>query len=392
MARAKVIHIITKMELGGAQQNTLYTVTHLDSQKFIPYLVTGCGGELFKEALNFRNIFIAKDLVREIRPLQDVKAFFQICELIKKIAVLNPASAPLIVHTHSSKAGILGRWAAWWMSIPIIIHSIHGFGFHDYQPNLIRNLFIFLEKFTALVTTKFIAVSAANWQKGVGFSLFPPEKAVVIRSGIDIARVQNPRVSRTEFRKSLDIPETAPVVAMIACLKPQKAPLDFIRVCEHVAREIPHAYFLVVGDGELREAVEHEIKDRKLQHRLHLLGWRTDIPEILNAIDVLVLTSRWEGLPRVFPEAMAAGVPVVATRVDGAPEAIKDGVNGFLLAPGDVTGIAHQTIALIKNPFQRRSMGRQGSQMVEEFAIERMVQQQESLYDMLLAECKPGLS
>jgi glycosyltransferase involved in cell wall biosynthesis len=392
MARAKVIHIITKMELGGAQQNTLYTVTHLDSQKFIPYLVTGRGGELFNEAINFRNIFIAKDLVREIRPLQDVKAFFQICEFIKKIAALNPASAPLIVHTHSSKAGILGRWAAWWMSIPIIIHSIHGFGFHDYQPTLIRNLFIFLEKFTALVTTKFIAVSAANWQKGVGISLFPPEKAVVIRSGIDIARVQNPRVSRTEFRKSLDIPETAPVVAMIACLKPQKAPLDFIRVCAHVAREIPHAYFLVVGDGELREAVEHEIKDRKLQHRLYLLGWRTDIPEILNAIDVLVLTSRWEGLPRVFPEAMAAGVPVVATRVDGAPEAIKDGVNGFLFAPGDVTGIAHQTIALIKNPLQRRSMGRQGSQMVEEFAIERMVQQQESLYDMLLAECKPGLS
>ncbi len=392
MERAKVIHIITKMELGGAQQNTLYTVTHLDSQQFIPYLITGRGGELYNEARTFPNIFIAKDLVREIRPVKDIKAFLQLCRLIKKIAALSPVSAPMIVHTHSSKAGILGRWAAWWMSTPIIIHSIHGFGFHDGQPPLVKSFFIWLEKLAALVTTKFIAVSVANRQKGIDLSLFSPQKAVVIRSGIDIKRVQNPRLSRTEFRKSLGIPETAPVVAMIACLKPQKAPLDFIRVCGYVSRELPQTYFLLVGDGELREAVEDEITQRGLRHCLYVLGWRNDIPEILNATDVLVLTSRWEGLPRVFPEAMAAGVPIVATRVDGAPEAIKDGVNGFLLAPGDVLGIAHKTIDLIKNPAHRRRMGLQSYRMVEEFAIERMVQQQMSLYGKLLAEYRAKVS
>lgn len=388
MSQVKVIHIITRMELGGAQQNTLYTISHLDEQKFLPYLITGRGGELFPAALGFKNTLIAEGLVREIRPLRDVMAFFQLCRLIKNIAAVNPSSAPVIVHTHSSKAGILGRWAARCVSIPIIIHSIHGFGFHDYQSRVVRDLFILLEKITALITTKFIAVSTANQQKGIALHLFPPEKAVVIRSGIEITRFQNPDVSRNQLRGSLGIPETAPVIAMIACLKPQKAPLDFIKVCDSVTKELPDAHFLLVGDGVLREAVENEIKGRKLQHCIHLVGWRNDIPEILNAIDVLVLTSRWEGLPRVFPQAMAAGVPVVATRVDGAPEAIKDGVNGFLLDPGDVEGIARKTIALIQSPFQLKSMGLQSRQMVEEFDIQRMVRQQEALYEELLSDRK----
>ena len=388
MSQVKVIHIITRMELGGAQQNTLYTISHLDEQKFLPYLITGRGGELFPAALGFKNTLIAEGLVREIRPLRDVMAFFQLCRLIKNIAAVNPSSAPVIVHTHSSKAGILGRWAARCVSIPIRIHSIHGFGFHDYQSRVVRDLFILLEKITALITTKFIAVSTANQQKGIALHLFPPEKAVVIRSGIEITRFQNPDVSRNQLRGSLGISETAPVIAMIACLKPQKAPLDFIKVCDSVTKELPDAHFLLVGDGVLREAVENEIKGRKLQHCMHLVGWRNDIPEILNAIDVLVLTSRWEGLPRVFPQAMAAGVPVVATRVDGAPEAIKDGVNGFLLDPGDVEGIARKTIALIQSPFQLKSMGLQSRQMVEEFDIQRMVCQQEALYEELLSDRK----
>jgi glycosyltransferase involved in cell wall biosynthesis len=173
---------------------------------------------------------------------------------------------------------------------------------------------------------------------------------------------------------------------MIACLKPQKAPLDFIKVCDSVARELPDACFLLVGDGVLREAVENEIEGRKLQHCMHLLGWRNDIPEILKAIDVLVLTSLWEGLPRVFPQAMAAGVPVVATRVDGAPEAIMDGVNGFLLDPGDIEGLARKTISLIQSPLQLSSMEIKNRQIVEEFDIQRMVSQQGAMYEYLLSD------
>jgi glycosyltransferase involved in cell wall biosynthesis len=142
-----------------------------------------------------------------------------------------------------------------------------------------------------------------------------------------------------------------------------------------------------VGDGVLREAVAREIEKRHLQQRVHLLGWRQDISHLLQAIDVFVLTSRWEGLPRVFPQALAAGVPIVATRVDGAPEAITDGVNGFLLPAGDLPGMAQKIIFLLENPFETRTMGQQGAKMVAEFDIKKMMQQQEALYEELLAAC-----
>jgi glycosyltransferase involved in cell wall biosynthesis len=385
MNKVKVVHIITKMELGGAQQNTLHTVSNLNPNKFQVYLITGPGGELYEKALSWGNTLVAQNLVREIRPLQDLKAFFQLCRILKAIKATHPVAAPVIVHTHSSKAGILGRWAARCSAIHIIVHSIHGFGFHDHQPGWIRKIFISVEKLTSRITTKFITVSKANKEQGCALHLFSPDNAVVIRSGIDIPHFQRPQISKGEVHAGLSLSPAVPVVAMIACLKPQKAPLDFIKVCDLVSKALPEAHYLLVGDGVLREAVEREIEKRHLQQRVHLLGWRQDIAHLLQAIDVLVLTSRWEGLPRVFPQAMAAGVPIVATRVDGAPEAIMDGVNGFLLPVGDLPGMAQKIIFLLENPFETRTMGQQGAKMVAEFDINKMMQQQEALYEELLA-------
>lgn len=383
--KAKIVHIITKMELGGAQQNTLYTVSHLNPEKFQVYLITGHGGELFEQALAWGNTMVVADLIREIRPLQDFRAFVELCRLLKKIKHAPPSDAPVIVHTHSSKAGIIGRWAARCSAVPTIIHSIHGFGFHEQQPWWIRNFFIVLERLTARITTRFIAVSKANKALGESLHIFSPAAATVIRSGIAIPQFLNPRISEDTLRSELGIPRAAPVVSMIACLKPQKAPLDFIAVCDLVRQSLPEAHYLLVGDGVLREAVEREVEKRALREHLHLLGWRHDIAELLRVTDVLALTSRWEGLPRVFPQAMAAGVPIVATRVDGAPEAVIDGVNGFLLAPGNLAEMAQKIIFLLKNPLQARSMGEKGASMVEEFDIEEMLRQQEALYEHLLA-------
>jgi glycosyltransferase involved in cell wall biosynthesis len=384
--KAKIVHIITKMELGGAQQNTLYTVSHLNPEKFQVYLITGPGGELYEQALAWGNTLVVADLIREIRPLQDFRAFVELCRLLKKIKHAPPSDAPVIVHTHSSKAGIIGRWAARCSAVPTIIHSIHGFGFHEQQPWWIRKFFIVLERLTARITTRFIAVSKANKALGESLHIFSPDTAVVIRSGIAIPQFQHPRIAGDTLRSELGIPRTAPVVSMIACLKPQKAPLDFIAVCDLVRQSLPEAHYLLVGDGVMREAVEREVEKRALREHLHLLGWRHDIAELLQVTDVLALTSRWEGLPRVFPQAMAAGVPIVATRVDGAPEAVIDGVNGFLLAPGNLAEMAQKIIFLLKNPLTARSMGEKGAAMVEEFDIEEMMRQQEALYEHLLAE------
>jgi glycosyltransferase involved in cell wall biosynthesis len=187
------------------------------------------------------------------------------------------------------------------------------------------------------------------------------------------------------LRDELGIPPGAPVVGMVACLKPQKAPVDFVRVARRVAGRIPQAHFLLVGDGELRDEVEAEVKRGSLSGRFHLLGWRRDIPSIFKNLDLLALTSRWEGLPRVVPEAMAASLPVVATRVDGTPEAVLDRQTGFLVEPGDVDGMAERITWLLEHPEAAKSMGRKGSERVGEFDIEVMVRRQEELYEELLA-------
>ncbi len=383
MSTVKVIHIITKLELGGAQQNTLFTVSHLNAEKFQTFLIAGKGGELFEKAQTLKNVFVAPDLIRQIRLIRDIKALVQLTGIIKKIKQLTPKSAPLIVHTHSSKAGILGRWAAKFSGVPIIIHSIHGFGFNDYQHFLVRNFFILLEKITARITTTFIAVSRANIEQGERLGIISRTNTRLIRSGIDIAGFQASDQTESSVKASLGIPVGAPVVSMIACLKPQKAPLDFIRACQQIRNQIPDAHFLLVGDGILRSAAQKEVAQRSMQECFHFLGWRTDIPAIMQATTVLALTSLWEGLPKVLPQAMAAGIPIVATKVDGSPEAVKDGFNGFLVNPGDIQGIAEKVTFLLQNPRHALEMGKKGNQNVGEFDIHHMVKAQEELYDEL---------
>ncbi len=385
MKKVKVVHLITRMELGGAQQNTLFTVSNLNTEKFQTFLVTGKGGELYEDAKALNNTFIIQDLIREIRPIKDLKALFQIIKILKQIKNIKPQNTPVIVHTHSSKAGILGRWAAKASGVSIIVHSIHGFGFNNCQPFWLRSSLIISELITSFITTMFIAVSWANMEKGVKLCIFPRKKIKLIRSGIEIAKFRNHEKTRHDVRQGLKIPEDVPVAAMISCLKPQKAPLDYVRACCLVKKDVPSCHFLLVGDGTLRPDIERQVSRADLQDSFHVLGWRRDIPEILSTINVLVLTSFWEGLPRVLPQAMAAGVPIVATDVDGSSEAVRDGLNGFLVSPGDISGIAKKTAFLLTNPEKAREMGEKGTGLVKEFDIHKMVSDQEKLYDELLA-------
>ena len=384
MQKIIVVHIITKMELGGAQQNTLFTVSNLDPGKYETFLLSGEEGELIDAAKKLKNFFIIKDMVREIRPYKDMKAFFQIVKKLKKIKDQFVEPFSIIVHTHSSKAGILGRWAAKAAGIKIIIHSIHGFPFNDFQSFFKKYTYVVLEKITAKITSHFIAVSSSNIEEGIKHSIFNRERTTLIRSGIDISKFKNPETGKEETKNNLGIPIDSPVVLMISCLKPQKAPLDFVKACFIIKEKIKNASFLLAGDGILRQDLENEIKKHGLEASFHLLGWRKDIPSLINASDVLVLTSLWEGLPRVIPQAMAASVPVVVTWVNGSPEAVKEGENGFLLSPGDINGIAEKTAFILKNPEKAREMGRIGNSMVEEFDIHKMVSDQERLYVELL--------
>jgi glycosyltransferase involved in cell wall biosynthesis len=387
MGRITVVHIITKLELGGAQENTLFTVKHLNRGSYEPVLISGTEGILVEEAQTLKEVrvHLLPELVREIRPFKDVRALVTMWSILRKLQQevkreSTEIPPPLIVHTHSSKAGILGRWAARLAGIKLIIHSVHGFSFNDFQPSLVRAFYIFLERITARITTCFIAVSDANREEGIQRGIFTDNKVNLIRSGIDIARFQAVTCDRVTMRRTLGVDDRFPLVAMISCFKPQKAPLDFIRVAKVVLDEMSDVHFLLVGDGTLRPAIEKLIRELQIRDKILLAGWRRDIPAIVQCIDLLVLTSLWEGLPRVLPEAMASGIPVVASKVNGSPEAIKDGINGYLLPPRAIPEMAQKIIYLLQHPKKARAMGERGRELVQEFDIWKMVQQQEILY------------
>ncbi len=375
-----VCHIITKLELGGAQQNTLFTVSHLDASRFRAVLITGEPGMLDQDAkaLPGVDVYQVPTMVRPLRPWRDLRALVFLTVLLRTLK-------PAIVHTHSSKAGVLGRLAAWFAGVPIIIHAIHGFGFTRYQHPLLRYLLLSVERIVARITTRFFAVSEANCRQGVTLGLFPADRCTVIRSGIDLAAFRQIRVDVPQKKRELGLEPTRPVVGMIAPFKPQKAPVDFVRMADLVHRIRPDVRFLLVGDGELREAVEAEREERGLSTVLRLAGWRRDIPGIMRCLDVLVLTSLWEGLPRVYLEALASGVPVVGTRVDGAAEVVREGLTGFLTEPGYVLALAERVLHVLAHPEEAKRMGLNGQALPLEFDIHEMVRQQEREYDTLLA-------
>lgn len=381
MEKIRVAHIITKLELGGAQQNTLFTIKNLDRDRFMPILITGDDGMLLEEALKLDDVkvYLVPKLVREVSPVKDLLALFRISNVLR-------STRTQIVHTHSSKAGILGRWAAYLAGIPIVIHSIHGFGFHESQGEITKRLFIAVERLTSFITDRFIAVAKEDIKKGELFRIFKKEKARLIRSGIDISRFMHVKVDRAAKKRELGLDPDLPLVGMFACLKPQKAPVDFVRMADHVYRRFPSVNFIIVGDGELRGEVIEMISRLGLNDRVILAGWRMDIPEIMKTLDIFVLTSKWEGLPRVLLEARAAGIPIVATGVDGTQEVIIDGVNGYLLEPGDVKGMAEKVIRFLSDPAMARMMGKAGQDLPKEFDINLMVKEQEDLYEDLLVK------
>ncbi len=379
---ARVVHVITMLEWGGAQENTLFTLESLDPAKFDRVLVAGKGGMLDARAAGINGcVFHRVDaLVRPISPAYDARAFLSLLAVLrreKRIA----EGLPLIVHTHSSKAGILGRAAARAAGADVVVHTIHGFGFHDSQPSPLRTLLVGLERAASRWTDAFVAVSEENIRLGIREKILSADRAHLIRSGFDTARFLCG--SRERGRALLGIPDDVPVVGTVAPFKPQKAPLDFVETARRVRAEVPAARFVMVGDGELRAQVERAAAG-SLGGDMILAGWRREIPDLMRAFDVFLLTSRWEGLPKVVPQALLSGVPVVATAVDGTSEIVDDGVDGFLAPAGDVDALARRVSALLSgrarlNPLFKRD------RLVREFDQEEMVRAQERLYAGLLA-------
>ncbi|MDR0823004.1 MAG: glycosyltransferase family 4 protein [Endomicrobium sp.] len=369
----KVCYIITKLELGGAQKVALYTACNIDKTKFDDFLICGDGGILYDEAKQNLKTIQIKNLVREISPIKDFLALIQIYKVLKK-------EKPDIVHTHSSKAGIIGRIAAKLAGVKSIIHTIHGYGFNETQKFFVKYIFVYIEKFCAIITDKLIAVAREDIKKGVKYNIAKEDKFVLIRAGIDEIFFQDYAPS-PEFKNSLTDGKSVQLVLTIGPFKPQKNTADFIKAAAEVLKEKDDVLFAIVGDGEQREQLETLANNLNIKDKILFLGWRKDIRQLLYASDIFVLTSLWEGLPCTIVEAMRCLKPVVANAVDGVKEIIIESETGFLIPPYDYKASAQKILYLLKNDSQRLKMGSAAQASIkEEFKMQSVVQSHEQLY------------
>jgi len=375
-----VCHIITKLELGGAQEVALYAVSHLDRAKYHAVMITGPGGLLTEEARRIPHLklHVIPELGRHIHLFDDIVALMKLTVLLRRLR-------PRIVHTHSSKAGILGRWAAWLAGVPIIVHTVHGYGVTPAQPAWIQRLLIMVERITGWVTTHWIAVSQSDLDKGRVWKLFR-DNVSLVRPGIDPAPFQSTMVAsdRERIRHELGASAGMRLVGTVACLKPQKAPEDFVAVAKRVVEAMPDVRFVLVGDGDLRPRVESLIERYGLREHVRLIGWRRDVPAVMQALDAFLLTSHWEGLPRVLLEARAAGLPVIVTNVGGAAEVISDEQVGHLCRVGDIGGLAQAVLQVLSGKMAGASArAKTCAVLPREFHLDETVKQYEGLYQRL---------
>lgn len=382
----RVLHIITRMIVGGAQENTMLSCALIDAKRFPSTLLTGAEtgieGELHGESRERGvRMVIEPSLVRRLSPWHDLVATYKLWRMLRR-------ERYDVVHTHSSKAGILGRIAAWLAGVPVIVHTSHGWGFNREQPWYEYWTYVWLERFCARISTALIVVGAPGREEGLSLGIGKPEQYRLIRSGIEVQAYRDARITRDEARRRLALPPDAFVIGCVGRLGEQKAPLDLLAAFMPVAESRPEAHLVFVGDGPLSADLEQAIARAGLTGRVHLTGLRRDVPELMRAFDVFALASRWEGLPRVFPQAMAAGLPIVATRVDGAPDAVTPGENGWLVEVGDTRGMAERLRALATSPETARRMGAAGQARVDEFSAQRMVQDLANLYGQAASRAK----
>jgi glycosyltransferase involved in cell wall biosynthesis len=321
--------------------------------------------------------FWIEDLVREISPFRDLRAFFELYSRLRE-------ESPAVVHTHSSKAGILGRLAAWLAGVPVIIHTFHGFGFHEGQP--FKGAAVALERLAAGVCARLVFVSKANMLLARGLGIGSEEKYRLIRSGVPLSRFPA-KADRRAKRGELGLPKDCLLVLGVGNLKPQKNAGDFLTMAADVAGRVPEACFAYVGDGPMRPSLEAAAAARGLAGRVRFCGWRRDVGELLAAADVFVLTSLWEGLPRALVEAMKTGLACAAYPVDGIEDVLADGETGLAAPPRDAARLAAAVERLLKDPGLRRRLGEKARSSIGlEFDIDEMVRQQERLYDECLTE------
>ena len=373
--KIKVLHIITNMPIGGAQDNTLSTIEGLDKERYDISLMSGPKGDWKGRAQRIEGckcIFI-NEMVREVHLIKDFIAFVKIFIALRR-------GKYDIVHTHSSKPGFYGRIAARLTLVPVIIHTVHGFPFHDFMPDILRQFLIILERFLSRISDRLITVSKLNLQQALRLNLTPTEKLVNIYSGIDFSKFEK-KFDLEKKRRDLNIPKNTKVIGFVGRLARQKGIEYFIRAMQTLLTQRVDILAIVVGDGELRWKSERLAEELGVTPFVKFLGFREDVPELLQLFDVYVLSSLWEGLGRALTEALYSRRPTVATAVAGVPELVRNQETGILVPPADPEALAEGIFYLLDNPDKRKKLAQNAHNLVkEEFSVEAMVRSIDVLY------------
>jgi glycosyltransferase involved in cell wall biosynthesis len=385
----KIIHIITRLDMGGSAQNTLLSCKQL-GRKYEIILVHGLSLEsdmtdAEKQTVQ-NNIEAAKKqgvkviplptMVRSIHPIKDIKALLALAWLIFK-------QKPDIVHTHSSKGGILGRLAAKLCGVPHIIYTPHGHVFYGHFGPIASKVFLWMEKIFSKFTDRIIALTSGERDDYIKFSVCSPEKLSTIHSGVNLHQFLTSNGNRQKKRRSLGIGPKESVIGFVGWLLPIKGPGYLFKAMDYVWLEQPETSLVMVGKGDLAADLRAEALRKNVNGRIKFLGWREDIDELMPAFDMLVLPSLNEGMGRVLVEAMAAGKPVVGSNVGGIPDLVQDGQTGYLVPPADEKALAEAILKVLNDRQAANLMGQRGKELCRQFSLEAMIAKLDDLYSDL---------
>jgi glycosyltransferase involved in cell wall biosynthesis len=381
----RIVHVITRLILGGAQENTVLTVEGLhrryaDDVTLITGPAEGPEGDLFdRVARSGLKVEVMPELVRAIRPATDLRAYRRLRAAIRRLR-------PEVVHTHSSKAGILGRAAAWAERVPAVVHTIHGLPFGPSESRLRNRLYVALERWAARRCHALVSVCDAMTEQALAARVGKLSQYSTIYSGMEVSAFLNPVRPRADVRQDLGLADDEVAFATVARLFERKGHDDILAAAPAVLAANPKVRFVFIGDGILRERLRTEAGRLPVPGAVRFTGLvpPNRIPELLAAIDAVIHPSLREGLARVLPQALLAGRPAISYDVDGAREVVLP-ETGILLPPRDTRGLTAAILRLAADPSLRQRLGAEGRRrFTAQFCHDRMTDQIRSLYSRLL--------
>lgn len=384
--KIRVLHIITRLAGGGADENTIYTVQELNKKKYRVDLMTGIENlDMMIDNLKFNEdskLYVIDKMVRNVSPLKDILALNQIYKIIK----MNNYD---IVHTHIAKAGVLGRTAAELAAVPHIIHSLHGITFPKTIHPFKRIFYLLVERFCALYTDYFLAVGEDIKEKYIKAKVGKSNQYRVIYSGMDLdkfiraANYEQKMINKIKDEFSIDHDKL--IIGCVAALEKRKGHQYLFKVFKRLKEKHDNIMLLVVGRGERKEYLSNLTNELGLTKDIVFTGYRNNIENIFAVIDIKVLTSFWEGLPRVLIQAAAMKIPIVSFAAEGVSEIVKDGKNGYIIDIYDTKDFYEKLSALIKDPNLRKIMGEnQVFDIKEKWSYQQMVKKIDHFYRKLL--------